>query len=352
LKTPGAARPDPEGFLASTRAAFQEAGNLFGARTKSFAIAGAVVRVSCAGDNSERFLRALGHRTAQGERPADLTICAWDSSAGDGKFPQMPWSRGDIREQGQVSGYNTDRFATNFNIDSLTLTMVDLAEGNGIWWRPVSDPLPLYERAAPLRHIFNAWFEARGKHFVHSAAVGGEDGCILLAGGGGCGKSTTALACALRGMDYIADDYLLLSGEGDNLAAHNVYCSAKVSDNSLRLLPRLEENISNPEEGDIEKSLIFVDELQRFRLADRRPVKAIVVPRVSGEKRSAIAPLSPARALMALGPSTVFQQPGTGEARLRYLSRVVRTTLCFELSAGNDMLELCGLVRSFLAGRQ
>jgi hypothetical protein len=260
----------------------------------------------------------------------------------------MPWAPEDIREQGQVRGYNTIRLATNFNIDSLTLTMVDLERGIGIWWRPVEDPMPLYERAAPLRHIFNAWFEKRGLHFVHGAAVGNENGCLVLAGGGGSGKSTTALACMLNGLDYIADDYLLLQSVDSQLMAHSVYCSAKTAETSIALMPHLFEHITNPDQWLQEKALLYLSEIPDTRLTGSMTVRAIAIPTVSGNVESSFSPLSKSKALLALAPSTIFQQPGTGANRFDFLSRIVRDIPCFSLSVGSDLRALTDMIISIL----
>lgn len=49
---------------------------------------------------------------------------------------------------------------------------------------------------------------------VHGGAVGvGGRGVLLIAQNGG-GKSTLAASCLLSGMDYVADDYVLVSAEG------------------------------------------------------------------------------------------------------------------------------------------
>ena len=49
---------------------------------------------------------------------------------------------------------------------------------------------------------------------MHGAAVGTGGKGVLLAARGGGGKSTLAAACLLSGMDYVADDYVLVSAEG------------------------------------------------------------------------------------------------------------------------------------------
>ncbi len=58
-----------------------------------------------------------------------------------------------------------------------------------------------------LRHVFNAtdW-----QLSMHSAAVGRQSGCILIAGESGRGKTTLLARMMAEGFDYIADDLVLI----------------------------------------------------------------------------------------------------------------------------------------------
>ena len=62
--------------------------------------------------------------------------------------------------------------------------------------------------------LISQWAGTAGLLPVHGAAVGVNGRGVLLAARGGGGKSTLAAACLLSGMDYVADDYVLVSAEG------------------------------------------------------------------------------------------------------------------------------------------
>jgi hypothetical protein len=126
-----------------------------------------------------------------------------------------------------------------------------------------------------LRHIFNAtdW-----QLSMHSAAVGRANGCILIAGESGRGK-TTLLARMLRnGFDYVADDLVL------------------VIPPDLAVLPIVMPLVlKRGSWADLEDSLPGLDKAQAFRRAGRDvkywtppreriarnpvPIRAIVFPR-------------------------------------------------------------------------
>jgi GTPase SAR1 family protein len=57
-----------------------------------------------------------------------------------------------------------------------------------------------------IRHIFNV---TECQISMHSAAVGGPAGCILIAGDSGSGKTTLVARMLVGGFDYIADDLVL-----------------------------------------------------------------------------------------------------------------------------------------------
>ena len=62
--------------------------------------------------------------------------------------------------------------------------------------------------------LFSQWAGTAGLLPVHGGAVGAGGRGVLLAAPSGSGKSTLAASCLLSGMDYAADDYVLVSAEG------------------------------------------------------------------------------------------------------------------------------------------
>ena len=95
-----------------------------------------------------------------------------------------------------VSAYATVRapFA-----GTVTRRLVDpgafAAPGSPIVMLEDASRLPPWERACPLRALLTWWAAPERLLMAHGAAVGSGEGALLLAGPGGSGKSTTALAC-------------------------------------------------------------------------------------------------------------------------------------------------------------
>ena len=88
--------------------------------------------------------------------------------------------------------------------------LLDLARRIGLFWVRDQAELPYWTASAPFRTLLHWWMEANGCQLLHAAAVGHQDGALLITGKGGVGKSTTALTCLEAGMQLISDDYLVV----------------------------------------------------------------------------------------------------------------------------------------------
>jgi hypothetical protein len=80
----------------------------------------------------------------------------------------------------------------------------------------------------------------------------------------------------------------------------------------------------------------------------RFPVCAILIPRLTGRLGTALTPASPAAALKALAPSTLFQLAGAGPAAFQNLAGLIRQIPCYHLEAGTDVSRIPGVIASLL----
>jgi hypothetical protein len=102
-----------------------------------------------------------------------------------------------------------------------------------------------------------------------------REGGVLLAGRGGAGKSTTAIAAMLGGLSYAADDYCVIEAEPQPVA-HSLYNSGKLSWSGLHRFPQLCGTPAHGSNG--EKALFFLCALHPERLALRLPIRAVLLP--------------------------------------------------------------------------
>lgn len=277
--------------------------------------------------------------------PPDLTICLWDSKTTDAHIPSPPWSHDDYVVRAEIKGYNDERFHTAYDVWGGGLRLLDKENNLGFFWTQDARALPSYERGAPLRMILNWWLRDRGLQFMHAAAVGRADGGVLLAGKGGSGKSTSSLSCLDSSLMFASDDYCLvnLTNEEEGLSARvlSLYSSAKLELHNIdRLLPQLRKHISNPHELADEKALLFLAKHFSDKLIRSFPLKAILVPTVSGNRNTSLKPASAISALKALAPSTLFQLSGAGKTEFENISTLVKTVPCFSISLGTDLPQI------------
>lgn len=86
--------------------------------------------------------------------------------------------------------------------------------------------------------------EKNGCQLLHAAAIGTEEGAVLITGKGGIGKSTTALSCLQSGPYYFADNYLIVRLEPEPLV-YSLYCTAKLNADHVKNFPEFFKLVQN-----------------------------------------------------------------------------------------------------------
>lgn len=293
---------------------------------------------------------AFAHRCSNARAEPALEIMIWDSASTGVESPQPAWQHDDYRERGLIRGFNTDRFRTCFQIGPDTLSMLDVGSGLGVQWVRDAEALPYYEKGAPLRHLFNWWMSENGHMLVHAAAVCLGDRAGLLVGKGGSGKSTTAIACLGTNLRYISDDYCLV-GPADAPNVHSLYSTAKLTRDSLARFPDLERSINKTKIIADDKLLFFLHPTYKQLMTSGARLEAIYVPVIDPKiSKSEIEPVSRAKALLALAPSSIFQLSGGGSNEFGILSDLVERVSCYRLRLGSDPTEAAEAIYQHLSG--
>jgi hypothetical protein len=341
----------PEAFFKTVCQAFQQAEEALGGPIDRFYAIGAyTIRLRFAGPALIPFITpAIEHLAAQPVPGPALTVCLWDSASTRTKMPPPPWSSDDYISRGEIRGYNDECIQTVFSLGSGILNMFDIAQSVALFWIQDAESVPYYETGAPLRTILHWFMRNHERQFVHAAAVGTSKGGVLLAGKGGSGKSTTTLACLSSELLYVGDDYVLLSGEPAPYV-HSLYNSAKLDSNSVQRLPHLVPNISNYDMLPEEKALIFLKDHYPDKVATGFPVRAILIPRITGLPETRLAKSSPAEGLRALAPSTIFQLPGARSDDFQNLIGIVKQVPSYDLELGTDLFRIPKVISDLLYG--
>ena len=214
-----------------------------------------------------------------------------------------------------------------------------------------------------LRHTYHVRYEllefavyvlaARRQGLVplHAGCLGQSGSGLLLIGASGSGKSTLALHGLLAGMDFLAEDSVLVSPE--ELLATGIANFVHLRRDSLRFLAGADRRAllrkAEPirRRSGIEKLEI---DLRRppYRLAPApQRIRAVVfVSRQRARNRSLLNPLGPAATVARLNASQRYaaQQPGW-----RAFTRRLKQLPVYELRRGEHPLEAIDALREVLA---
>lgn len=325
-----------------------------------YSIGGHTVRLRFAGPGLLPYLTpALAHVAAEPAAPA-LTVHLWDSaSTGAELSPLLAWMCAEMRKapfhhlsaRQEIRLLSSERAPATFEMGAGVLSVLDVEASAGVYWVEDATRLPYHEQGAPLRTLFGWWLTPRRLQCVHAAAVGTETGGVLLAGKGGSGKSTTALACLDSPLRYVSDDYCLVRAEPEPYA-HTLYNTAKLGGlRDLQRQPRFLPMIHNPDARGDEKLMTFLERHVPEKLCAGFPLVAILLPHVVGEGPARLVRVSAGEALRALAPTTLFQLPGAAAASFGMMAALARRLPAYRLELGGDVGEIPGVILRFLEER-
>ena len=342
----------PPEFFAAVRERFDHAAARAGLLESRFQVGDRVVLLRFAGAALRDLLTpALAHHAVPRETEADLTVFLFDTAATGVAPPPPAWASDAFRQRGEVEGFNDGRIRTVFQQGSDVLLMYDRERRAALYWSSDHRRIPYWERSFPLRTVFHWWLEDQPMQPVHAAAVGLAEGGVLIAGLSGSGKSTTALACLDSKLLFAGDDYVLVR-TSPTPYVYSLYGTAKLEPENLARFPLLQASPANGDRLDREKALLFVNSFAPRKLSRGFPIRALLVPRVTGGPDTRLAPTTAAEAFLALAPTTLCHLPGAEGAALAKMSALVRQVPVYALEAGTDLAQIPRTILGLLRGQE
>ncbi len=300
-------------------------------------LAGTLIRVVYAGETLRRhFSAALAHLEVTPERPADVTFHLWDSTTTGIDMPPPPFPQDRLTDRGDIWGMNSPRIRTAFHWIECSVNLMDLERGEAIYWVRNEETLPYWCEASPLRTLFHWLMEHKGCQLLHAAAVGDQDGAILITGRGGVGKSTTALLCLADGMAYLADDYLVVGVEPEP-RVYSLYATAKLEPEQLARFPVFSPLLTNQAHLAEEKAVLQLWPTRRKQLAHSLPLKAVVSTRFADAEDTRFGPVSRAKLRNAAAFTTLSQLPYAGKATYQFIDRLLDRVPGLEIALGKNL---------------
>jgi hypothetical protein len=324
-------------FAARFIAAAEEALDRIGVYEERIGPAGLRIKLRFAGEDlRDRMMRAFEHVRLPADAETDLEVTVWDSVQSGVDVPIEDGPLAAYDKRGATLYRREGPYLALSNMFTLGLNLIDTRTNTAYSWLRDGANLSEGDRSVPLRALMSYWLADAGGTPVHGAALGSPWGAVLLMGDSGSGKSTTSLACAEAGFEYMADDFSAVSFEGDGVTVHSLYCSAKIFAHNLPKLPAFAAIVANPGQLETEKAVGFLTE--RGAVNSRSmAVKAAVVLASKAAGPPSIKRISPAKAFLALAPNTAVYFAELGSEQLAKLRMLVSRVPCYEMQLSDDL---------------
>jgi hypothetical protein len=339
--------PDPAGFFASVLDSFQKAsaGKLIEHR---YRIGGKAVLMRFAGPAiAKLFSPAIEHLSDPTFGVPDLTVHVFDDRSTGGRMPPAPWAPECHGQRGLIEGYNDDRFFTTYEIGIDILQMFDAAQNAAVYWVRDYEWIPYWENSFPMRSILHWRLQNDPLQAIHAGAVGTAAGGVLIAGKSGSGKSTTTLACLTSDLLFAGDDYVLADVTAEPYV-HSLYSTAKLVPDNCDRFPQLKSLVSNPDKLDEQKALIYLREHFPANVVRGFPLRAILLPRVTGQRNTRIVKAGAMDAFRSIAPTTLLHLTRATDEAARKISTLSRALPVYWLEAGTDLPQIPQVIREFL----
>jgi hypothetical protein len=265
---------------------------------------------------------------------ARLDIALWDEIATGVRADERPWP--DAAEVDSVTEVST---SGRFVLQRLPSTSIGLDRASGVLIGSVAweERVQVYERGKPLARLLAEWYADQGLGLMHAGLVARDGRGVILAGRGGSGKSTAALAAARAGLEFLGEDYVGLELAGEAVTGHSVYGSVFLDRAAADRFPELAPHRVDSRSAREPKSVVLLAGAGAGWLSRSASVRAVALCRVADEASGRVRPASRAEALMALGPSSLLQIHGRRGDSLERLAQLVQRVPCFRLELGRDL---------------
>ena len=307
-----------------------------------------VVRIVFAGNNLIPHLTpALEHLRIEKCDSPDATLCIWDSESTGIDMVPPPCEWASFTDRGDIWGFNSKRIKTAFHWIECSVNLMDFETNTGIYWVQSANTLPYWVNASPFRTLFHWWMEKNKCQLLHAAAVGTENGAVLITGKGGVGKSTSALSCLQSGLYYIADDYVITRLEPEPLV-YSLYSTAKLNADHVHNFPDLARFVKNPEKLDQEKAVMFLMPDMEKQIITNMPLKAILTPRLMDQDKTSFSPVHQWTIHRAMSFTSMSQLPYVGRHTHDFIGTLSSILPACTLELGRDFQKISMGISNFL----
>ncbi len=313
-----------------------------------FNIGGMKICLSFAGETLIPILTpALEHLRISETNTPDATICIWESETTSVKMVPPPCERTCFTDRGDIWGFTSRRIKTAFHWGEFSVNVMDLKTNRGVFWVETARKIPYWVYASPFRTMIHWLMEQNNCQLLHAAAVGTDNGAVLISGKGGMGKSTTAITCLENDFYYLADDYVIVKATPQP-TVYSLYSTAKINTEDIDKFPFYKPYIKTLKNFKQEKAVLFLYPGLKNHIKIEMPLKVIFTPEIYNRKNTRISAVSYWQLTRSMAFTTMSQLPYVGKHTHDYINKLCESVPGFTLELGNDLTDIPEIISKFL----
>ena len=191
----------------------------------------------------------------------------------------------------------------------------------------------------------------QGIQIIHGGLVAKNGKGVLLVGQSGSGKSTSSLACLCGGFIFLGEDYIGLEiTEEGSVIGHSLYNSVFLERAHMNRFEELTPYVIAGQHSKERKATVILSEAFSQQLSRSVLIRALALARINKQSRqSDIQFASKGKALLALGPSCLFQIPSRGQRSFPKLAQLASLVPSYHLELGSDLTTIPHAVQNIFS---
>ncbi len=195
--------------------------------------------------------------------------------------------------------------------------------------------------------IFNKITKTPNSHLVHGAVVGLNNKGILICARGQRGKSTLAVLSMMQGFEYVADDYLILEKENDELYSYPIYSIITLSP---RMYNELYDDLKGKFVSNNARRDKYVIDIKAYHdtFRNKYPIKACIFPQIVDDEKPSIVLCKKGQAITQLIHSTINQMDDNQDIKsVQKLISFTKNFKFYQINLCSDIRKNVELLKQF-----
>jgi hypothetical protein len=285
--------------------------------------------------------RLIGRSATDGE-PADLRVDVLETAPLGWPLPQS-WGEFEYAAEWLEQNLVAEGLRAAYPYQAQLWQVYDEHAQAALQLTGYPSDLPIWDSGAPLRHFIHWAMARRGSRLLHGATLGkGSDG-VLISGPGGIGKSGTALAGIVHGLNTVGDDYVVVE-HGDSPIARPVYRMFKQDLEGLGRLSASRQRLAGRLVNWQGKLEFDPEELSPGCMVRCLRLRAILIPSIARLPASRLQPISRDQAIEAITRSTVVQLAGDRASTALFCTALTARLPVFQFQLSEEPSEVAATV--------